>query len=54
MIEIKNGNETERFTQKDLYWLKMEQDNYKNDAEKFHILQQIIDKIEENQNLENK
>ena len=54
MIEIKNGNETERFTQNDIYWLKMEQEHYKNDPEKFYNIQKVIDKIEGNQNLENK
>jgi uncharacterized phage protein (TIGR01671 family) len=36
----------ERFTKNDLYWLKMEQDHYKNDPEKFYNIQKVIDRIE--------
>jgi hypothetical protein len=48
------GKHEERFTQNDIYWLKMEQEHYKNDPEKFNNIQKVIDKIEGNQNLENK
>jgi hypothetical protein len=32
-------------TEKDIYWLEMEQDSYRNDKEKFEAIQKTIDKL---------